>query len=416
MVRTLRSGLAGIRRRLVDLLGPTGDATRQSLTALGFNSSTSFAAGICLAGMLGVFQAHPALLVMVPPAVGLRGNVFGTFGNRVSTAIHMGTFETSLRPSTVLGRNTVAAMVLSLVMSFVLALLAQGAAIVFDLGTSMALGQLIFISTVGGLLASVIVLIATALLTALAVRRDWDLDNLVAPSVSTLGDVVTVPALWLAAQALRWPAAPVKAAGWALGFASLVALVVALRPSDKALRNLIGEALPVLCVAAMLSGLGGIVISKRLVQLDSFPALLILVPAFVSSVGALGGILSSRLSTNLHLGVVEPDVVPGSRVVGDVQLIGLLAVPIMVFNAVGAHYLGMALGQRSPGLGPMVLATLLAAVLAVLFVVMLAYYGTIAAWRFEVDPDAYGIPTVTAAVDFVGAAALILALVTIGAI
>ena len=95
-------------------------------------------------------------------------------------------------------------------------------------------------------------------------------------------------------------------------------------------------------------------------------------------------------------------------VMGDVQLIALLAVPIMLFNAVGAHYLGMALGQRSPGLGPMVGATLLAATLAVGFVVALAYYGTIAAWRFDVDPDAYGIPTVTASVDFVGAAALTL--------
>ena len=224
MLRTLRSGASGLRNRLVDLLGPTGDATRQSLTALGFNSSTSFVAGICLAGMLGVFRTHPALLVMVPPAVGLRGNVFGTFGNRVSTAIHMGTFEASLRPSTVLGRNTIAAMVLSMAMSFVLALLAQGAAILFDLGTSMSLGQLIFVSTVGGLLASVIVLVATVLLTALAVRRDWDLDNLVAPSVSTLGDVVTVPALWLAAQVLVWPKVPITLAGGGLAVLGGVAL------------------------------------------------------------------------------------------------------------------------------------------------------------------------------------------------
>lgn len=416
MLRTLRSGASGLRNRLVDLLGPTGDATRQSLTALGFNSSTSFVAGICLAGMLGVFRTHPALLVMVPPAVGLRGNVFGTFGNRVSTAIHMGTFEASLRPSTVLGRNTIAAMVLSMAMSFVLALLAQGAAILFDLGTSMSLGQLIFVSTVGGLLASVIVLVATVLLTALAVRRDWDLDNLVAPSVSTLGDVVTVPALWLAAQVLVWPKVPITLAGWALAVLGVVGLVLAFRSSDASLGSLIGESLPVLTVAAVLSGLGGIVMSKQLVELNAFPALLILVPAFVSSVGALGGILSSRLSTNLHLGVVEPDVIPGSRVMGDVQLIALLAVPIMLFNAVGAHYLGMALGQRSPGLGPMVGATLLAATLAVGFVVALAYYGTIAAWRFDVDPDAYGIPTVTASVDFVGAAALILALFTLGAL
>ena len=47
------------------------------------------------------------------------------------------------------------------------------------------------------------------------------------------------------------------------------------------------------------------------------------------------------------------------------------------------------------------------------FVVALAYYGTITAWRSDLDPDTYGIPVVTASVDFVGALALIL---TIGAL
>ena len=47
---------------------------------------------------------------------------------------------------------------------------------------------------------------------------------------------------------------------------------------------------------------------------------------------------------------------------------------------------------------------------AVLFVIALAYYGTIAAWRVDVDPDTYGIPVVTASVDFVGVVALIVTL------
>ena len=48
------------------------------------------------------------------------------------------------------------------------------------------------------------------------------------------------------------------------------------------------------------------------------------------------------------------------------------------------------------------------------FVVVIAYYGAIAALRFGLDPDNYGIPLVTASVDMVGALALILAIVAIG--
>ena len=174
--------------------------------------------------------------------------------------------------------------------------------------------------------------------------------------------------------------------------------------------------MPVLCAAAVLSGFGGIVISKRLDSFDAFPALLILVPAFVSSVGSLGGMLSSRLSTNLHLGLIEPEVTPGPKVRSDMGLIVLLAVPIMLFNAAGAHLIGRLLNQASPGLMVLLLATMIAASAAVAFVIALAYYGTIAAWRFDVDPDTYGVPTVTAAVDFVGVAALVLALVVLGTI
>ena len=416
MLFTLRSRIVGLGRRLVDLLGPTGAATRQSLTALGFNSTTSFVAGVCMAGMWPTFQRHPELLAMITPAIGLRGNVFSTFGNRVSTAIHMGTFEGRIHPSTVLGQNTIAAMVLSITMSSVLAVLAKGASVLFDLGATVSLGKLLFVSVVGGILASVVVLLATVTLTAVAVRRDWDLDNLVSPSVSTLGDVATVPALWLAAMALDWRSAPVATAGYVLSAIGIAAFIWAVKTSNDGLSTIVVESMPVLCAAAVLSGFGGIVISKRLDSFDAFPALLILVPAFVSSVGSLGGMLSSRLSTNLHLGLIEPEVTPGPKVRSDMGLIVLLAVPIMLFNAAGAHLIGRLLNQASPGLGVLLLATMIAASAAVAFVIALAYYGTIAAWRFDVDPDTYGVPTVTAAVDFVGVAALVLALVVLGTI
>ena len=78
---------ARVARRLVDLLGPTSDAARQSLVALAFNSTTSFIAGALLVGLTGTFERLPGLLVLVPPAIGLRGNVFLTLGSRLSTAL-----------------------------------------------------------------------------------------------------------------------------------------------------------------------------------------------------------------------------------------------------------------------------------------------------------------------------------------
>ena len=244
-------------------------------------------------------------------------------------------------------------------------------------------------------------------------RREWDLDNLVAPTVSTLGDVVTIPALFLATRLLgqSWITTSV---GWLMVAVAVGGVVATLRTHLDLFRQIVRESLPVLTVALLLSTLAGIAVEKQLAVFAALPALLVLQPAFVSSAGALGGILSSRVGTNLHLGLVQPEVRPGLEARRDALLVLLIGLPIFVFNGVGAHLVAGLLGQESPGLIKMVLVTLIGGLVAVLFVIALAYYGTIAAWSVDVDPDTYGIPIVTGSVDFVGVVALIVTVFALG--
>ena len=55
-----------------------------------------------------------------------------------------------------------------------------------------------------------------------------------------------------------------------------------------------------------------------------------------------------------------------------------------------------------------------AAWLAMVVVLVIAYYGTIAAVRLGIDPDTYGIPMVSSTVDLVGALTLVVAIATLG--
>ncbi len=120
-------GLVARVRRLVGLPGAAlgavggvvGPDARQSLVALGLNSSTSLVAGAILGSLTATFERLPGLLVLIPAAIGLRGNIFGSFGNRVSTAIHAGELRLSRRASSPLGQNVLAAGVLTAVMSVV---------------------------------------------------------------------------------------------------------------------------------------------------------------------------------------------------------------------------------------------------------------------------------------------------------
>ncbi len=399
--------------RLVRLLGPSPGAIRQSLVALGLNSSTSLVAGAVLGSITPTLERYPGLLVLVPAAIGLRGNVFSALGNRLSTAVHIGLFRFSLRPGSLLGQNVTAALILTLAMSFFVAAAAKVVAVGLHIEGTISLFQLALVSIVGGMLASLVVLGATVALAAASVRYDWDLDNVTAPLVSTLGDVLTLPALWLVTFALTVRVYS-SALGLLTGAAAVAALVIGWRSRRDILRQVVRESTPILLVAVGLSTLAGVAIERRLDVFSRYPALLVLLPAFISSAGALGGILSSRLSTKLHLGLLEARAVPSREARLDGASVFLLGAPVFLFNAVGAHLTAALLHEASPGLADMLAASMLGGAVAVAFVVAIAYYGTVASFRLGLDPDTYGVPVVTSSVDFLGAVALIVTIVALG--
>lgn len=400
--------LAWARRTLARARGLLGgaDTASQSLIALALNSTTSLVAGAVLGSITGTFEALPGLLVMVPAAIGLRGNIFSAFGNRISTAIHTGTFELSAKRESMLGQNIAASLCLTLSMSVALAVLAKAIAVFLGIPGTVSVVTLCMISVVGGALASLPVLFAALLLAAGSVRYGWDLDNVNAPLTSTLGDVLTIPALWIASLLLTIPVVS-AVTGVALIAVSVAALAAGWQSRLGVLRRVVRESTPILIAAAALSTLAGVTIEHRLDTFARLPALLVLAPAFVSSAGALGGILSARLGSKFHLGMVSARPVPEPDVVRDAALVMVLGAPVYLLNAVGAHLVGRLLGQASPGLGAMVAASMIGGFFAVLFALVVAYYATTASVAVGVDPDTYGIPIVTSAVDFTGAVALI---------
>lgn len=400
------------RRDLLAQLGSERAVLGQGFVALLLNSSTSLVAGAFLGALTGTFEEIGGLLILVPAAIGLRGNVFSAFGSRLSTARHLGTLQFTRRPSSVLGQNTIASMALTLGLSVVLAVVASLVATATGVVTPASVADLALVSVLGGLLASVAVLVASVWLAVAAVRFEWDLDNLVAPLVSTLGDVLTLPALWLASLLVGHGSAT-EVAGWVLIAGSLAACAAVAARRDEA-AAIVRQSLPVLVVAGILSSLAGVVIEGQLASFVALPALLVLYPAFVSSAGAIGGLLSSRLATKLHTGLISAHVVPERIARLDGLLAMLLVVPVCLVNGVGTQVVATLTGAAGPGLVDLVTASLLAGVPLGLFVVAVAHVGTVAAVRLDLDPDSYGVPLVTASVDLVGAVVLVLTFTAMG--
>jgi len=73
---------------------------RQGFVALFISSGGDLLAGLALGSMTHTLTTLPGLLVLVPAAIGMRGNIFGALGSRlgrrgeqVSGTVHVGAVE-----------------------------------------------------------------------------------------------------------------------------------------------------------------------------------------------------------------------------------------------------------------------------------------------------------------------------------
>ncbi len=402
-------------RPLGGFFGPDRADARLSLAALAFSAITSVVAGLTLASQQDELRALPGLLLFVPPAIGLRGNVFGPLGSRLSTAIQTGQFAWSWRIDSLLGQNLVAVTVTSLAAGLGLAGAAEVLALVIDAeGGVIPIGvsDFIVVSIIGGLLASVVVLAATLVLTTASVRFDWDLDNVTAPMVTATGDLITLPALVLSTVLLRRGDLTVVLSA-ICAIVTIVSLGLVVRSGLALAKRIVFESLPVLLVAGVLSLFAGVAV-ERFESVLSWE-LLVLLPGYLGTAGALGGILANRLSTRVHLGLIEASLIPRGAARTDMGITVGLAMPIFFLLALVAEGAAYVANQSSPGTLLIVAVSVTGGLVATLFALAIAYYGTLVVVRFGFDPDNVGIPMVTASLDVVGALTLVGAVLVWGA-
>lgn len=375
-------------------------ALRRGLIAILATAVTGMVAGLVLAAAEETLARLPGLLLLVPAAIAMRGNVYGALASRLATALHIGTYDEQLRRDSFLGRQIEATSLLTMATSVVVAVFAWvfGAAFGLD---PIPVWELVVISTVGGVLASIFLLVVTIALSLISQRRDWNLDDVGAPTVTVAGDILTVPALLLAALLvdLELLAAVL---GLLLTGAGAWALVLGWVHADTTVRRIVRESAITLVAAAGLGALAGAVLEARIEQWIAFPVLLIIIPSFIANCGSLGGILSSRLGSKLHLGLIEPRAIPGRVAALDVSVAFLFAT--FAFSAIGVTGWATAriFGYAPPALGSVVGLVLLAGLLSTVLLAFVAYATAAAAYRFGLDPDNESIPIVTSTMDLLG--------------
>lgn len=387
-------------RRLLDALRAERRTLRQGFVALLVSTLAALVAGITLGSITHTLQALPGLIILVPAATGMRGTIFGAIGARLATSTHAGLFRVTWERSGILYQNVFVAIVTTFSSSLFLAVLAKLSAVAFGL-RSISVLDFVTISVLGGLLGSAIVLALTVGLSILGFRRGYDLDAVTTPVVTAAGDMTTVPSLFLATFVLRVP--------WINGAVATVMIVLSLYAllrgalTDlKVARRIQIEMAAVILLTPLLDILAGTVVEARLDRFIALPGLLVVVPPLVSNAGALGGILASRLSSKLHLGIITARGRPEGPALVDAGLV--FAFGIVAFTLTGSlgYAFSVVAGRAQPGAGVMIGGTLVAGMMATLITIVVGYYIAILTSRFGLDPDNHSVPIITSAMDLAG--------------
>jgi mgtE-like transporter len=176
------------------------EAYREALPALSASLVGGLLAGAVLGGMRRELAAVPGLLVLVPALLATRGNVYGSLGARVATALHQGLVEPRVR----LGDERLRAAATAAVANGLLAS-TVAATVVFGLLSTLGarvapLWTLVAVALLAGVLSGVTLVVVVVSVVFAGYRRGYDPDTLVGPLVTTTGDVLGVGFLLLAVR------------------------------------------------------------------------------------------------------------------------------------------------------------------------------------------------------------------------
>ncbi len=174
----------------------------QGLSILLICAVIELGAGGVFTGMQENFAAVlPGLIVMVPPLLGLRGNINGALASRLGTGLNTGLVEPRLKLSAEIKANLVSALILSVIASATIGILSFVVNLLAGTLTTSAIQlliQLIMIAVVAGFISGLILASLTVVVAIFTFQHGWDPDNVTAPLMATIGDFVTIACIYLA--------------------------------------------------------------------------------------------------------------------------------------------------------------------------------------------------------------------------
>lgn len=414
--KKIRSSLS--TRALTEFFIEHNQVIKEGLIALLICAVGDLIAGIVLGKMTFFLEAFPGLLVVIPGAIGMRGNIFGSFASRLSTSLHIGLIAPHFEFSEDLDNNIFASFVLTLVLSIFLGIVAKLFCILLHY-ESIALMDFILICTIAGLISNLIMLPITMLISFKSFENGWDPDNITSPIIAGFGDLFTLPAIIASIfvlQALNVNLMIKNIVFVILVIVILVGFIHCYRLSDET-KTILKQSTPTLLLCSFLGGSAGGILNSSVETLLTNPSLLTLIPLFSGECGSLISILGARLSSGLHSGLVEPLSRPTGIALHNFGICYILAIIVFPLIGILAEASTISVGTIGVGFDKIIPISTLSGLILVSIMIFVVYYISITSYNNNLDPDNIVIPISTSVTDSISSLILIsISLLILGAL
>lgn len=170
-----------------------GNILRQSLPLLLLCGIGEVFAGSILGGMKNVLEENPGFLVLIPAIIALRGNISMALGSRLGSAVHLGLINLNNLYNEEMKENFIASIFLSIIVSGIAGMFAYLTCVIFDIKASLLF--LIGTAILAGTIACFALTFITIIVILISFKKGYDPDNIIAPSLATVADLITILSL-----------------------------------------------------------------------------------------------------------------------------------------------------------------------------------------------------------------------------
>ena len=144
----------------------------------------------------------PGLLIVIPGTLAMRGNIYSAMGSRLGTTMHLGLIPKKFRLTKEFNLNIYSTLFLTLITATFLSSLATFSVYLLDESVSLisVFFKLLAIVMISGICAGLILSFCGFLMTIFVSNRGIDPDNILSPSLATIGDLITIMFLFMTAN------------------------------------------------------------------------------------------------------------------------------------------------------------------------------------------------------------------------